>query len=230
MKDRYVIAKYDSQGEHFEIIVNPDKAFDYKMGKKVGLSEILISDEVYRDAKKGLKASEDSLIKVFKTIDISKIAPIILLKGQVPLTTEQRQKLIDAKKKQIITFISKNCIDPRTNLPHPPTRVELAINEAHISIDPFKDTEEQAMEVIKALRAILPIKVARVIAKVRIPQKYAPKAQPVISKLGELKKSNWLNDGGWQGEVEIPAGMQVEFIEKVNSLTHGEAEVQITKE
>jgi len=229
MRDKYVIARYDSQGEHFELIVDPDKAFDYKMGKKISLSEILISDEIYRDAKKGLKASEESLMKVFKTLDINKIASTILLKGQVSLTAEQRQKLIDAKRKQIIAFISRNCIDPRTNLPHPPTRIELAINEVRISIDPFKDVEEQAIEVIKALRTILPLKVAQVIAKVKIPQKYASKAQPIISKLGELKKSNWLSDGGWQGEVEIPAGMQVEFIEKVNSLTHGEAEVQIVR-
>jgi ribosome maturation protein SDO1 len=229
MKDRYVIAKYDSQGEHFELIVDPDKAFDYKMGKKVSLSEILISDEIYRDAKKGLKASEESLMKVFKTLDVSKIASTILLKGQVSLTAEQRQKLIDAKRRQIVDFISRNCIDPRTNLPHPPTRIELAINEARISIDPFKDAREQAIEVIKALRAILPLKIAQVIARVKIPQKYASRAQPVISKLGELKKSNWLSDGGWQGEIEIPAGMQVEFIEKVNSLTHGEAEVQIVR-
>ncbi|MEM1545881.1 MAG: ribosome assembly factor SBDS [Candidatus Methanomethylicia archaeon] len=229
MKDKYVIARYDSQGEHFELIVDPNKAFDYKMGKRINLSEILISDEIYKDAKKGLKASEESLIKVFKTLDVSKIASTILLKGQVPLTAEQRQKLIDVKRKQIIAFISKNCIDPRTNLPHPPTRIELAINETHISIDPFRDVEEQAIEVIKALRAVLPLKVAQVIAKVKIPQKYASKAQPIISKLGELKKSNWLDDGGWQGEVEIPAGMQIEFIEKVNSLTHGEAEIQIIR-
>lgn len=224
-----VIARLSIRGEHFEILVNPDLAWKFKSGKQVDLDEVLVSEIIYRDARKGFKASEESLLKAFGTTDLHRIAEIIIRRGSLQLTAEQRRELIEAKRRQIINFISRNCIDPRTGLPHPPKRIELAMAEASVSIDPFKDADEQALNVIKALRTILPLKIAHVTIRVRFPPKYAGRAYGVVSWFGSINRSQWLSDGSWLCEVVIPAGLQPLFISKVNDISKGEAHIEIIK-
>ncbi|MCS7386404.1 MAG: ribosome assembly factor SBDS [Candidatus Methanomethylicota archaeon] len=222
-----VIARYSFKGERFEILVDPDLAWKFKSGGDVDLRDVLVSEIVYKDARKGLKASEASILKVFGTDDIYKIAEVIIKKGELQLTAEQRRELIEAKKRQIISIISRNCIDPRTGLPHPPKRIELAMEEVGVPIDPFKDAEEQAVTVIKALRVVLPLKIANVIIRVKFPPTCAGRAYGVVSRFGSIKQSKWLSDGSWLCEVEMPAGLQPSFISKVNEISKGEAQVEI---
>jgi len=65
------------------------------------------------------------------------IAEKILQKGDLNLTTEQRRRMTAEKRKQLITFITKTFVDPRSHLPHPPLRIEQAMSDARTSIDPF---------------------------------------------------------------------------------------------
>ncbi len=228
MSRPYVIARLEVGGQVFEVLVNPELAMQLREGKKVNLDDLLIGDYVYKDARKGLKASPEALKKIFGTTDVKKIAVEIVKRGEIQLTTEQRRKLIEAKRKQIITFISRNAIDPRTKAPIPPKRIELAMEQARVGIDPFLDVEKQAMNVIKAISRILPIKIAKAILLIRIPPAYSGRIYSQIPKLGEVKKTEWKNDGSLIVELEIPAGMQNEIIGKINSLTRGEAEIRIT--
>ncbi|RLE51995.1 MAG: ribosome assembly factor SBDS, partial [Candidatus Methanomethylicota archaeon] len=137
--------------------------------------------------------------------------------------------LIESKRRQIIDFIAKNCVDPKTGTPHPPLRIENALSQAKVQIDPFKSVEEQANEIIKALRTILPLKISQATFYVKLPPQYASRAYSVLCKMGTVSSSNWGSDGSWSGEITIPAGLQQVFIDRVNELTKGEAEVKIVK-
>lgn len=228
MKEKeYIIAKYESQGEKFEILVKPKEAFEFRSGKSISISEIVVSDTIYKDVKKGLKASPSSLKKVFGTTDFESIAREIILKGELQLTAEQRREMIEAKKKQIIEYIVKNAIDPKSNLPIPRTRIEIALEQLKIHIDPNKDPESQALQIVKELAKVIPIKIAKALIEVKVPPKYSSKLKPQLSSMGELKKANWLSDGTLIAELEIPAGAQQELIDKLNSLTKGEVEVKV---
>ena len=114
--DKITVVKYSYANEKFEILVKPDPAFDYKSGKISEISKILISDEIYTDSGKGTRASNELLVKVFKTEDTIKIAEIMMQKGELNLNTEQRKKMTTDKRKQIVTFISKTYVDPKTSL------------------------------------------------------------------------------------------------------------------
>ena len=61
----YIIVKYESHGERFEILVKPKEALALREGKSISLSDVVVSDTIYKDVKKGLKASPASLKKVF---------------------------------------------------------------------------------------------------------------------------------------------------------------------
>ena len=227
MPEKYVIARYSAKGHNFEILVNPDLALKVKEGKEVNIDELLVGDYVYKDARKGLKASPEALRSVFGTDDIKKVAIEIIKRGEIHLTAEQRRKIIEEKKKQIINLIAKNAIDPKTRLPIPPKRIEIAMEQARVSVDPFKPAEEQFEEIISKISRYIPIKIAKAYIAVKIPAQYSGKAYRVLARFGEIKKQNWLSDGSWAVEIEIPAGMQKEFIDEVNKLTHGSASIKV---
>jgi ribosome maturation protein SDO1 len=224
-KESYTIARL-VRGDTFEILVDPDNALKYKMGEKIPISKVLIYEEIYTDAKKGIRASEEQLLKAFKTKDKLAIATKILTEGTLQITSEQRHRLIEEKKRQIIEFISKSAVDPRTKLPHPPQRVELAMEQVGISIDPFIDAKEQAMKVIEKLSPILPMKVGMTRMYVRVPGEYVGKAYGLLKNIGKILKEEYKGDGSWVGEVEILVGLQADLIEKLNKLCSGRVEAR----
>ncbi len=226
-KKEYVIARITVRGRHFEILVDPELAFKYREGERIPIENVVVGDYVYKDVRRGLKASPEELKEVFGTDDIYKIADEIIKKGELQLTTEQRRMLLEMKKKQIVNYIAKSAIDPRTNTPIPPQRIEKAIEEARVAIDLYKSIEEQVPAIIRAISRILPIRLAKALLQVVIPPEYAGKVSSQITKLGEVKKSTWLADGSLMVELEIPAGMQSEVIDKLNSLTKGNVNVKV---
>jgi len=227
MSEKYTTARITINGEKFEILVKPDPALEFKLGKQLSLSQILVIDEVYSDAGKGTRASTEKLKQCFGTVDITKIAEKILKEGELQLTTEQRRRLIEEKRKQIIAFISRNCIDPRTGAPHPPLRIEQALNQIKPSIDPFKSAEEQAKDIIEKLKQILPIKIEKMKVSIKIPSKYAAKAYGSLKSFGSILKEEWQSDGSWLGVLEMPAGLYGPFIEKIGKLTQGTVQANI---
>jgi ribosome maturation protein SDO1 len=229
MSDKYTVARITKDDEHFEILVKPQKALDYRMGKTSAITEVLAAETIFSDANKGTRASEENLRKVFSTTDALKIAEAILTKGTLQLTTEQRRKMTEDKKKQIIDFIARQSVDPKTNLPHPSTRIENAMEQIRYSIDPFKPVEEQAKEIIKALRIILPLKMEQIALDVTIPVTYSARAYGAIKGFGTIRREQWRADGSWQGVLEMPAGSYAPFLEKLGEITKGTGEAKVIK-
>jgi ribosome maturation protein SDO1 len=226
MGEKYTIARFTKDNEHFEVLVKPEKALNYRMGKTTAITGVLAAETIFSDANKGTKVSEETLRKAFGTTEPLKVAEIILKRGTIQLTTEQRRKMIEDKRKQIIALISRQCVDPRTNLPHPPLRVEQAMEQIHYSVDPFRPVEEQAKEIIKLLRRVLPLKMEKVSVGVHIPAEYAAKAYGTIKGFGTIKREEWRADGSWYGVLEMPAGMYGPFLEKIGEITKGSAEAK----
>ena len=224
--NKFTIVRLVIDNDKFEILVKPDPALDYKLGKKVDLSNILLSDEIYSDANKGTRIADEKLIKNFKTKDSIEIAKSILEQGEVNLTTDQRRRMVEEKKKQIIQYITRNFVDPKTHLPHPPLRIQNAMEEVRLIIDPFKKHEDQAKRIIESLRKILPLKSENLILLVTIPPQYSSQSYSILKNIGELKDERWLQDGSLRVLVEINAGIKGTFIERINSATKGSAQVQ----
>ena len=230
MSDLYTIARITQNGEHFEILAKPDKALDYKLGKSTStISDVIAADTIFTDAGKGTKASEEKIKDVFGTTDSLKVAEIILKKGDLQLTTDQRRHMVEEKRSQIIAFISRECIDPKTNLPHPPQRIENAMGEIHFSIDPQKSVEEQAKDIIKLLRPIIPLKMEKITVEVLVPAEHASRVYGTVKGFGTLKRDQWLADGSWSALVEMSAGSYGPLLDKLGKLTKGNIEAKIVK-
>jgi ribosome maturation protein SDO1 len=229
MSERYTIARITHDGEHFEILTKPEPALDYKLGKSVPISQVLATETIFTDAGKGTKASEEKLQEIFGTLDSLKIAEVILKKGTLQLTTDQRKQLVEDKRRQIISFISRECIDPKTNLPHPPLRIEQAMKQIHFSIEPSKGVEEQAKDIIKLLRPIIPLKMEKITVEIHVPAEHASKVYGTAKGFGTLKRDQWQADGSWSAAVEMSAGSYGPFLDKLGKMTRGNIEAKLLK-
>ena len=227
MSGKYTIARLNKDTEHFEILVKPDEALDYRMGKTARITDVLAAEIIFADANKGTRVSEEQMNKAFETIDPLKIAAEILKKGTLQLTTEQRRKMVEDKRRQIVDFISRQAVDPKTNLPHPPLRIENAMDQIRYQIDTHKPVEEQARDIVKLLRPILPLKIEQISVSVRIPVAYSARAYGSIKSYGEIKQDEWRPDGSWQGVIEMPAGAYTSFLNKIGEITKGSGEAKI---
>ena len=224
-----VTAKLSMQGLNFEILVECEKAIEFKQGKDIPLEDFVVTFEIFKDVKKGEKANEHELKRIFGTDNKTEIIKRIIRNGEVRLTQEFRDKLRDEKRKSIVNLIHRYSINPTNNLPHPPQRIEAAIEEAKVKIDEFKKAEEQVQDIINKLKPILPIKYEVRDIEVRIPAKFTGKAYLILKQFGTLMKDEWQNDGSLLAVTEIPAGLTTDFFDKLNALTHGEVQTKIIK-
>lgn len=229
MSEKHTVARINIAGERFEILVKPDNALNYKMGTTLEISQVLVIDTIFSDASKGQRTSEEKLQKTFQTIDPLKIAETILKQGELPLTTAQRRMLVNEKRKQIINFISKNCLDPRTGYPHPPLRIEQAMNQLRLVIDPFKSGEEQARAIINELRPIIPIKFEQIRIAIKISSEHVARTVGVVKDLSAIKQEEWQADGSWIAVVEMPAGLHSSFLDRIGKTTRGQYQIKILK-
>ncbi|HDI02917.1 MAG TPA: ribosome assembly factor SBDS [Candidatus Pacearchaeota archaeon] len=219
------IARLKLKNKNFEIIVDCEKAVELKNKKNINpadVSAVLLTDVVFKDYKKGFRASMQELEEAFNTTNINEIALRILKEGEIVLPLAYREKEREKKLKQVIDFLARNCIDPRTNAPFTRERVERLLEEVHAKIDERKSAEEQAMNILKEIQKVVPIRIETKKIKVTIPAEYVGKTYGVIKKFN-VEKEDWLSDGSLSAILNLPAGMQIEFYDKLNELTHGKA-------
>ncbi len=226
MQGKTVVIKYVKNGENFELVVNSELAYEYATGKRADPLSVLDAEEVFKDAKKAERQSEEKLKKAFGTTDIGKIAEVILKNSQIPIPADERAKMVEEKRKQVIAIIAKNSIDPRTNAPNPPLRIENAVNEAKVNIDPFKPAAEQVEDVVKRISFILPLKFTVSKVQVIVPPDSASRCYSILKRFG-LKQEEWLADGSLKAVLEFPAGMQGDLFNEMNKATQGRAEIKI---
>jgi ribosome maturation protein SDO1 len=221
------LARMKKGGKLFEVILEPEKAVEFKEGKPVEIRDVLRSENIFTDAKNGLLAPEHLFKPTFGTDDTLKIAEILIREGEVQLTAEHRKKVREQKRKLVVEMIHRNGVDPRT---HPIARIEAALEEAKIKIDEFKKPEEQVGRIVSEMKAILPIKLEVAEIEIHIPNgQDAMRAYPIVKSSSTLIRDEWLNDGSWKGLVELPAGLSEEFFSKLNKITRGEIETKIIR-
>ncbi len=239
---KYIIVKLEKANHNFEMIVDPEEAWKAKQVLKemrqkeqnheISIDDILSTSEIdlesifptydfFLNVKKGDRVTESDLEKAFGTTEGRKIAANFLLDGDFAWTKTQREKWLEKKRKQIINILARNSINPQTKHPHPPKRIEKALEEARVSIDINKSAEEQIDDIVKRIQAVIPIRIEAIQMAIKIPAEYAAKAYNTVEQYAQIKQSEWQTDGSWIGMISLPAGLQMEMLDKLNKLTHG---------
>ncbi len=251
----YIIGRIEKGGRTFEMLIDPEQAWEAKKiireeinkrlkagsaksrvsveelinDPKINLEMIFESFSVFEDLRRGKKATDGDMEAIFNTTDGKTISGYILLDGEIQWTKAQREEERNKKLKQIITIISKNAINPQNKKPHPYQRIEKAIDEGNIKIDLMKNAEEQVDDVVKKIQSIIPIRMEQAELAIKIPTSFTAKGYNVVAQLSQIKKEEWQSDGSWVAVVSLPAGLQMELIDKLNKLTHGRVQTKLLK-
>jgi len=221
-----IIARLEKAGERFELLVDPKLSYEFKTGVRKDLANVIAFEEVFKDARKGERQTASAIKKMFGTEDIEIIARKIFADGELQITTDQRKKLVEEKRLKLIELIARNCIDPRSKAPHPPARIEKALEEAKFGLDAFKSAEEQMEDAIERIREIIPISMEQTKIAVKIPAQFAPKCFGMLKEFG-LSKEEWAGDGSLVAVCEMPAGLQGNFFDRLNRMTGGQAQTKL---
>ena len=226
--DEAIIARYDFEGERFEVLVDPHKAYEFR---DIGTwdKDILVEEAIFTDSHKGERAKMEHLEKAFGTADSLEVAKAIIRKGDIQLTTEHRRKLREKKLNKIVSSIARNSINPKTNTPHPPERIRAAMEEAGVHVDIFSPVEEQVKIVLAKLRPLIPIRFEKTEVAIKLSGEDYGKCYGDIVSFGVIKKQEWQKDGSWIGVVEIPAGVRMDMMDRLNSKTKGNVEMKVLK-
>lgn len=230
--DEAVTARLESHGERFEVLVDPDAALAIKRGEFDGeLEEVIAADDVFENASRGDRPPENALEEVFGTTNPMEIIPEVIERGEIQITAEQRREMQEQKRRQLIQRITRNAVNPQMDdAPHPPDRIESALEETDFRVDPMEPVENQVDEALEALRPVIPIRFDEVTIAVQLPPEYAGSGQAKIREFGELKREEWQNDGSWVGVVQFPAGLQNDFYDLVNEVSSGTAETTMIQD
>ncbi len=211
-----VTARYKSEGKHFEIQVDLDEALKIKEGKG-DITQALQSNNVFYDLNKGTIVSHEDLTKAFGTSELYEVAKKIIQKGEVQKTQEFRDAEREQKIKQVTTLILKNAVDQHGR-PYTEERIKRAIEEARINIDK-RPAEQQIPEIIEKLKQVIPIKIETKKIKLTIPARFTGSVYGILQEFKETEE--WLSNGDLKIILNIPSGMQLDFYEKLNHITHG---------
>jgi len=227
-----VTARLESHGERFEVLVDPDAALEINRGEFDGeLADVIAAEDVFADAASGDRPAENDLETVFDTTDPMAIIPEVVERGEIQITADQREEMQERKRRNLITTITRNAVNPQMdNAPHPPERIERALEEAGFTVDPMEPADEQVDDALDALRPVIPIRFEEVTVAVQLPADYAGSGQAKIREYGELEREEWQNDGSWVGVVTFPAGLQNDFYDLANEVSSGEAETTVVKD
>jgi len=218
---RYKVGK-----ETFEILTKPGTVLKYRDGK-LGFNNVMFSDEIFTDQQKGQRANESDLIKTFKTSSLEEVAKKILELGDLQLTAAERKEKVDQKRAEMVNYIHKYYIDPRTKTPHPVVRIENAFEELKINVDPDAPAERQLQEkVLKRLPEVLPVKKTEMCGTLTVPHAVLGQATGVIRKYAAISSENYTSDGCVM-EVSIVPGDYDTFMDELRDVTKGDYQFEI---
>jgi ribosome maturation protein SDO1 len=221
-----VTARFETGGNRFEILIDPEAAQQYKEGEEIDWEEAIAADGIWNDSSKGDRAPEKLVNDTFGSLDLIDIYKKILAEGSIQLTSQQKKEMVEQKRKRIISHIAANAMNPQTGGPHPPQRIENAIEEIRYSVDPIESDEKQIEKIVSKIKLLIPISFDKIRVAVKIPAIHVGKCYGQLSGLGNIESEEYQKDGSWIGIIEMAAAAQTKLEDLLGSVTKGTAEIK----
>jgi len=182
---------------------------------------------IFSDHGKGQRANDTDLQRVFGTTNVEDCGRVIAEQGELQVSAAERREKVEQKKREMINYIHKYYIDPRTKTPHPVTRIEAAFEQMHLNIDPSQPAERQVQDkVIKKLPEIMPIRRQEMEGTLTVPNKVLGQALGVIKKYCVIGQENY-TEGSCAMEISLVPGDYDLFMQDLRDVTKGDFDFDI---
>jgi len=212
-------ARITRKGKKYEILVDLEEALKIRDGKSTSINSAVLTNAVFHNLKSGEQAAVNELEVIFGTSNFEEVCTKIIKNGEVLLTAEYIKKMQEGKYKQIVDFLSKNAVSP-SGVPYTPDRIMTALKEAQVHVK-NESVDKQISEIMEKIQTILPIRIEVKKIRITIPAQYTGKAYGVVSNFKQ--EEEWLSNGDLRIVVAVPAGLIMDFFDKLNGVTHGAA-------
>ena len=222
-----VIARFETGGDRFEILVDPRAAQEYKEGSDIDWEDAIAADGIWSNSAKGDRSPDILVNNTFETLDLVEIYKKILKEGNIQLTSQQRKEMVEQKRKQIVAHIVANAMNPQTGGAHPPQRIENAIEEARYSVDPMETVEKQVESILKRIKTLIPISFEKIQVAVKIQAIHVGKCYGQLSGIGKIMNEEYQKDGSWVGIMEMSATSYNRLEDVLGAVTKGTAETKV---
>jgi len=214
------IARLRHGSKTFETMVDLDSAMKIRKGEPSDVNSAIRDTTIWNDLKKGMRAGDNDLKDAFGTTEFNQIVGRIIKKGNLEVTQEYRDESLEQKKKQVVDFLVRNAVDAQTNRPFTPDIIESSIKQTGVKIE-NQPVDKQINRIIETLKKVIPIKIETKKIKIKIPAEHTGRAYGLVQEYKE--KEEWLSDGSLEIILNIPVGIQSDFYDKLNNITHGSA-------
>jgi len=167
-----VVVRHKTTGKRFEIACYPNKVEEWRRKVETDINEVVQSTNIYVNVQQGKVAHADALEEAYDTTDKDKIVRIILEKGEIQISKQERQEETETLFKDVATFIVEKCVHAETKQALTLGVVERAMREVGVSLNPNKPAKQQALKVIHLLqeKSSLPIERAKMQLQFSVPK------------------------------------------------------------
>jgi len=150
-------------GKRFELACYPNKVEEWKRGIETNIREVIQTNEIFDNVSRGVTVNPIDLSNIFNTEDKEEVIRVILERGEIQVSEQERKNNYDNIFKDIATIIIEKCVNSETGQSLSRGVVESAMRQIHYSVKKDKSAKQQALQVIKLLQEseIIPIERAK---------------------------------------------------------------------
>lgn len=213
------LVRYKQGKFSFEIMTKPGTVRLFLEGK-LGWDKVLSADAIFTNAKKGNIAKSSDLTKVFGTDDVNKCAEIMVRQGDHQVSAQERKEDISQRKREILAYLHKTYTD-QTGLPHPLTRLEVAVTESKVKIDLSRSVHVQAEEIVKKMLGVLVFRKGTSQYSVSVPKQYRTSVGAIVNKFSPSLHKEIRGADNITWKMSLSLGDVDRFLLEMNSVTEG---------
>ena len=157
-----LVVKLKKGGQQFEVLTKVGSMEPYRAGK-MKMDQILVTEEIYKNASKFDKIKNSELKKAFGIDNKIECLKIILDEGTYPLSKKEMATKVATKRAEILNYLHKYYMDPaplkegKPLRPHPISRFDGILDEMKVNIDPNDSLHNQVRSITKKLPEFLPV-------------------------------------------------------------------------
>jgi len=221
------IVRYKRAGLRFELACYPNKVLSWRSKVEKDLDEVLQTARVFTNVSKGTFAKKEDLVKAFGISEEAEIILQILEKGELQVSEKERSQQLGSMSKDIATIVADKCVNPDTKRPLTVGIVERAMKDIHYNINPAKSAKQQALDVIRAIREVMPIQRAQMRLAITMPGKEAKKLKDqLVPMVTSVEKEEW-DDQDFTMICLADPGAYRKVDEAVQQASKGKASIEV---
>ncbi|OHT09975.1 hypothetical protein TRFO_20963 [Tritrichomonas foetus] len=220
---QFQIVKLQKNNVKIEVIAKPGFVTKFREGK-CSLNDAVVDDRIYSNSSKGEVAPEAD-IKSFGCC-AHELLELVMKTGQYQLTAQEKRDLVEKRRLEVVNFIHENFIDSTSGKPHPVTRIENAIAQIKINIDPAQDAEHIARAMIPKLQTIIRLQESTIEGTVVVPNSKLGQVIGICYNLGTVTREEYGQEKAYI-EMKISPGKYDPLVDQISKMSNGEAVFQI---